>query len=153
MRCILLLALNTCSYLGEVLRFKWADIDFKKRTLCSRREKTGIIRIACLWDETIDAINKLERKGAAIFVGERGPANYKTVYKRFAELRDRAKLPHVQTGSFRDGAYTAVVEAGIDINLARLLAGHATGISDHYLARRPTMVQPACDAVRKQFFG
>jgi hypothetical protein len=51
----------------------------------------------------------------------------------------------------RDSSYTAAVEAGIDLNVCKLLAGHSTGISDHYVKRRPQMVAAACDAIAKAY--
>ena len=37
----------------------------------------------------------------------------------------------VKISDIRDGAYTAAVESGADITLAKLLGGHATGMSDY----------------------
>ena len=31
--------------------------------------------------------------------------------------------------------------------------GHETGISDHYVRRKPTMVQDACAAIERHYFG
>ena len=36
---------------------------------------------------------------------------------------------------------------GIELNIVRVLAGHATGISDHDVKRRPQIVAAACSAV------
>jgi integrase len=148
-RAILLLALNCCMYGSEVGSLCWSDLDLEKGTLSSTRSKTGIVRIATLWPETIAALRKLSRRGDAIFLTEAGTqADYLCVYRLFKIVRRAAGLEQLQFAMIRDGAYTAAVEAGTDLNVCRLLAGHATGISDHYVKRRPRMVAAACDAVR-----
>jgi hypothetical protein len=78
--------------------------------------------------------------------------NYQTVYKAFKSLRKAAGLKDVQFAQIRDGAYTSAVEAGVELDVCRLLAGHATGISDHYVKRRPQMVDAACSAIEKAYF-
>ena len=87
-----------------------------------------------------------------MFLTEAGTqADYLCIYRLFKVVRKAAGLESVQFAQLRDGSYTAAVEAGIDLNVCRLLAGHATGISDHYVKRRPTMVAAACDAVRAAY--
>lgn len=59
----------------------------------------------------------------------------------------------MEFNALRDGAYTAACEAGVDINVTRILAGHSSGMADHYVQRRPAIVRPACEAVEKHYFG
>ena len=74
--------------------------------------------------------------------------------RNFRRRRDEAELPDSVTfDRIRDGCYTAVIEAGFDLQTARLIAGHATGISDAYVRRSPTMVEGACRAVEVHYFG
>jgi integrase len=155
MKAMLLLALNCCMYGGEVAALGWADVDLPKRTLCTVRCKTGIVRIAVLWNRTIQALRKLPRAGEVIFItsGTKMQHNYQTLYQSFHELRGKVELADVQFAQLRDGAYTAAVEAGIPLDTCRLLAGHATGISDHYVKRRPQMVAEACAAIEKAYFS
>lgn len=145
MRAMLLLAMNLALYPMECLLLDWADFDLSKKTFRSQRSKTGVIRIGVLWDRTIEGMEKLPRRGESVFVtaaGER-PSRY-TVGDWWRTLRKTAGVASsVKFDSVRDGAYTAAVEAGIDINEALLLAGHRVGISDYYVARRPTMPMPA----------
>jgi len=49
-------------------------------------------------------------------------------------------------------AYTAAVESGADITLAKLLGGHATGMPDYYVRRNPKMVADVCKAIEKHYF-
>jgi hypothetical protein len=53
----------------------------------------------------------------------------------------------------RDGAYTACVEANVTANLCQLLVGHRSGIADHYVKRKPSMVAPACEAIYRHYFA
>jgi hypothetical protein len=83
-----------------------------------------------------------------------GCGTYQTIYKAFKALRKSSGIGvDVQFAHIRDGAYTAAVEAGTDIDLCRLLAGHAMGISDHYVQRRPKMVAGVCEAIERAYFG
>ena len=52
----------------------------------------------------------------------------------------------------RDGAYTAAVK-GAPMDQAKILAGHSTGMSDAYVLRGGVLVQEACKAVEKHYFG
>ena len=157
MKAVLLLALNCCMYGGEVVALDWADLDLRKGTLATERCKTGIVRVATLWGRTVAVLKKLPRTTEAVFItsGTKMRHNYQTIYKAFKAARKAAALAEadVQFSHVRDGAYTSAIEAGVDITLVRVLAGHATGISDHYVKRRPQMVAPGCAAIEKAYFG
>jgi hypothetical protein len=60
---------------------------------------------------------------------------------------DAKLLESVEFAHFRNGAETPAIEAGADLTQTRLLAGHRTGISDHYVRRSPTMVADDCAAI------
>jgi integrase len=154
MKAILLLALNCCMYAAEVAVLNWSDIDLNKGTLVTQRSKTGIVRIATLWPETIEALKTLTQNGEAIFRTEAGTqADYLCIYRLFKIVRGAAEREKIQFSQIRDSSYTAAVESGTDINTCRLLGGHATGISDAYIRRRPAMVQAACDGIRRHYFS
>jgi integrase len=132
----------------------WSDIDLQKRTLTTHRAKTGIVRVAVLWQRTMEALAKLPKDTDAIFLtsGTRMRHNYQTFYKNFKAVRKAAKV-NVQVSDIRDGSYTAAVEAGIELHICKLLAGHASGIDDHYVKRRPMAVSAACSAIEAAYFG
>jgi hypothetical protein len=70
----------------------------------------------------------------------------------FREFRSNAELPDSVTfDTLRDGAYTAASHGTKDARLASILAGHACGMSDHYVLRNPAIVREACDAVYKVY--
>jgi len=152
MKAALLLALNCCMYGGEVASVAWSDLDLKRSVLSTVRSKTKVVRIAVLWPETVAALNALPRTADAVFLNSIGSqADYLHLYRQFKVVRTTAELPEVQFSQIRDGAYTAAVEGGVALDVCRLLAGHATGISDHYVMRRPQMVTAACDAIYKAY--
>jgi integrase len=154
MKAMLLLMLNGCMYAGEAAVLNWSDLDLEKSTMVTARNKTGVTRIATLWPITVDVLRKLPRQHGvdAIFQTEIGTqADYLSVYRLFKPIRIAVKLAQIQLAQIRDGSYTAAVEAGTDLNLCKLLAGHAVGISDHYVKRRPQMVMAACEAISKAY--
>jgi integrase len=154
MKAMLMLGLNTCCYGGEVAALNWSDLDLDKGTLVTARNKTNVVRVATLWARTVAALARLDRQTDALFLTEAGTqANYLSVYRLFKITRKAAGLETIQFSHIRDGAYTAAVEAGVDLNTCRLLAGHATGISDHYVRRGPRMVAAACEAIEQAYFG
>lgn len=153
-RAMVLLMLNCGMYLQEAVRLKWDDIK-EGQYLIAHRKKTGRgLRIAVLWQETLDALAAVSKKGEHIFYSREGtPLGIKGAESRFRSLRDRAKTPEVSGSHLRDGAATAASEKTQDQRLVSLLLGHSSGIRDHYAKRNPKMVKPACDAVYAAYFG
>ena len=140
----------------EVSRITKAELDLSRKTLVTDREKTGCDRIAVLWDSTVEAIRALPpTRHTHLFLSrEGGPYDAEGIRTAFSKLRKRAGVPdRVKFNHIRDGAYTAAIEGGADLIHAKLLAGHETGISDHYVRRKPTMVQDACRAIERHYFG
>ena len=153
MHAMLLMSLNCCMYAGEVAALDWTDINFQATALITRRPKTGVVRVAMLWPETVAALRQLPADDGPPFRTKttRMQHTYQSAYKAFKALRTEAQLPSVQFSQIRDGAYTAAVQAGTDLNSCKLLAGHATGIPDRYVKRGPQMVAAACDAIRHAY--
>lgn len=144
---------NCAMYLQEAIRIEWSEI--KNGCLVTHRAKTGTcVRVAVLWPETLAALAKVKKRGDFIFYSYAGePLGIKGAELRFRNLREAAKVEHVISSQIRDGAYTAAVEANVSESLCKPLAGHRSGISDHYLKRKPSMVAPACEAVRARYIG
>lgn len=152
-RAMVLLMLNCAMYLQEVIDLKWSDIH--NGCLTAHRKKTGkCVRVAVLWPDTVQAVNSLKKRGEYLFVASHGKQiGIKGAELRFRNLRDAAGIPHVTSSQLRDGAYTAAVEANVNQQLCQLLVGHRTGIADHYVKRKPSMVEPACKAIRKHYLS
>jgi integrase len=158
-RAILLLSLNAALYPSEVAAVKKSNIDLTARTMTMRRGKTGVARIACLWDRTVQAIREYQKaephQSEFVFVNMNGvPYDANHVTRNYRRRREAAELPvGVTFDQIRDGSYTSAVESGCDLTEAKALAGHRTGIADHYLLRRPTLVRNACAAIERAYFG
>lgn len=156
MAAMLLLMLNACMYGGEVAALDWSELNLDNGTLATHREKTSVVRIAVLWPRTVAALRKLPRHTDALFLtnGTKMRHNYQTVYKAFKALRKSVEsAAEIQLSDIRDGAYTSAVEAGVELDRVKLLAGHSTGISDAYVKRRPKMVAEACEAIQVAYFS
>lgn len=151
-RAMVLLMLNAAMYCQEVIRLRWSDI--RDGCLVTHRAKTGkCVRVAVLWQETLDALAKVKRRGPYIFYNYASePLGIKGAERRFRGLRDAAEVD-VTSSMLRDGAYTAAVTANVTSNLCQLLVGHRSGLSDHYVKRSPRMVAPACEAIRRAYFA
>ena len=160
LRAILLLMLNAAMKPTAVTTLRKGEIDLDKGTLVTHRRKAGrIVRICVLWQRTTDAIRSYQEEhphdGETLFIsGAGGPIHPRTLSSWIRGLRDKVGVPStVKAEDLRDGAYTAAIQAGADLTKARLLAGHATGISDHYVKRNPMMVADACAAIERHYFG
>ena len=90
-----------------------------------------------------------------VFLSQQGTRwSGKSANVLFRGLRKKASVAEcVKAEHCRDGAYTAAIEAGVELMQAKLLAGHSTGIPDHYAQRRPAMVADAVAAIERAYFG
>jgi len=155
-KAMLLLMLNCALYLEEVRRCLWSDITADGCFVAQREKEGQQIRVATLWPETLEALGKIKRREGvdAIFIGDHGGMiTVSGAGKRFRKLRKAAGLKDVTGAQLRDGARQAMADANINTDLARLVMGHSNGIDDNYAVRKPSMVAPACDAVRKFYLS
>lgn len=159
-RTVLMLSLNCAFYPGEVAEVQRLHVDLDTKTLVMDRGKTGVPRIAVLWDRTVEAIREyfqaVPHHSPYLFVSGTGmPYNGNHIGRNFRRRRSDAELAESVTfESIRDGSYTAAVEGGANVDQAKMLAGHrVTGVSDYYLKRNPRMVAEACAAIEKAYFG
>ncbi len=155
-QAILLCALNFTMYGKEIADLERSDINLARQTLVTDRQKTGITRVAVLWDQTARAITALPEHGRShVFLSHIGePYHPDHIRRGFDRLRRKAGVrDDVKISDMRDGAYTAAIEAGANPTHAQILAGHRTGIKDYYVKRNPRMVADACAAIEKHYFG
>lgn len=159
MRGFLLSMLNLCMYPGEALNLDWDEVNLERQVVVTSRSKTGVIRVGVLWDRTAEVLASLKVAAAdsntPVFTSRRGTRwHVGTAGDQFRKLRRAAGVNEsVKAEQFRDGAYTAAIEAGVELLQTKLLAGHTTGISDHYAQRRPEMVRDAVVAIERAYFG
>lgn len=153
-RAIFLLMLNGCMYPGEVVDLLWQDFDLRKGVMVNERNKTGVVRVCTLWNETIQALSSLPRRGDVVFHSKTGGQHtYDSFESEWRDLREIAHIPSsVQLSHIRDGSYTAAVDADdVKFEHAEILAGHQTGMADRYVKRRPKMVAGACAAIYRAY--
>jgi integrase len=153
-RAFLLLMLNAALYQQEAVRLDWSHI-VNGNLIAHRGKKGKVVRVAPLWQETIEALGQIKKTGAFIFRSETGKRLTVTGSSiRFQKLRKAAKVDEaVKASHCRDGAATAAAEANVNPQIVSLLLGHRSGIVDHYAKRNPAMVRVATDAVYKKYFG
>lgn len=159
-KAVFLLALNAAMYPSEVASVLKADIDLDEGTLSADRGKTGVLRVAVLWQRTIDAIRVYQRaephQSEYLFVSRTGaPFSDNHITRNFTRRRDAIGIPKkVQFAHIRDGAYSAAYNTpGVGEKEAKALAGHKSGMADHYVVRAPCLVADACKAIERHYFG
>jgi integrase len=157
-RAVLLLSLNAALYPAEVADVKVSHVDLGSKTMTMTRNKTGIVRIATLWNRTVGAIHEYrdteKHQSPYLFVsvnGDKYTANH--VGRNFRRRRAEAKLPDSVTfDAIRDGAITAACKVSADA--AKWIAGHRVpGKTDEYLKRHPELAADACAAIERAYFG
>jgi integrase len=152
-RAILLLAMNMALYAEDICELRWADFNLDAGTYTGQRQKTSVVRVGCLWPETLTAIKALPRKGESpyLFTSKTGTRYMATtLYDVYKDLRESVGVTTPFSG-LRDAAYTIACEK-CDERIARVFAAHkAAGLLDAYVQRRPEFVKPATDAIREAF--
>ncbi|MGC4031459.1 MAG: site-specific integrase [Tepidisphaeraceae bacterium] len=150
---MVLLSLNGAFYSSEVAVLRWSDIDLKRAELATRRNKTGVPRVACLWPQTVAALKALPRKEGIerIFHAARGPLYRQGINRLWTTYRKVAGVPDgIVYSQIRDASFT--IAARHDINAARLLNGHKlAGAADAYVLRQPQAVRKVCEAIGEEF--
>ena len=154
LRAVLLLSLNCCLYLSECLAVEWKELDLRGGFYVSERSKTGVVRAATLWPETVAALQALPRRGQSPYVwtsNRGGRYNVNSYRDKFNRLCDAVGV-NVEFNSLRDGAYTAACAEGVEFHLAQILAGHEfIGQSNDYIQRSPRQTKPATDAIYSHY--
>lgn len=159
MKALLLVMLNLCMYPSEALALDWGELDLVKRTVVTSRNKTSVIRVGMLWPRTVQALKAIRpsrsTNDAPVFLSAQGRRwSVKTVNVQYRRLRKSAGLSDkIKCEDCRDSAYTAAIDSGSGLLEAMLLAGHRTGIPDHYAKRKPSMVVKAIRGIDKIYFG
>ena len=148
---MLLLALNAALYPGEAAALLWEEADLAAGHLVTRRPKTSVSRIAVLWDETVQALKLVPRRGEHIFNTRVRSFTVFSTLDRWRKYRKAAQLPEdVVFSQVRDAAYSVALT--VSLEQAKLLAGHRlAGATDHYVRRNPGLVADACTAIRRAY--
>jgi integrase len=159
-RALYLLAINCMFYPVDLGTIPRAAVNLESGHLVFRRGKNSQPRVGFLLPETINAIKAwlALRTDASplLFVNTAGSAwTRKTLHSNLAKHKRAAKLPKDLTWkAFRKGAYTAALaDPSVDIFTAKILAGHATGITDDYVEANPERCRKAVEAISRHYFA
>jgi|GEM_PF-2877166 len=166
-KALLLIALNGAFQTIDICRLTWKMVDFEESTLRFNRSKSSsladgdISRITVLWERTLNAISELPKDGPFIFHLKGKQIAGDTVRRRFEKAheksgikkkREKTNKPKLLFKHIRKSAISAasnnptVPDRHID-----LLAGHSTGIKEHYVVAE--QVRQAVDAIEQAYFG
>ena len=149
---LLLFAINAALYATEVGQVKWTDVDLARGEFATRRNKTGVPRIAVLWPETLQAIKDLPKTRATIFNTRIQKYDRFSIHRDWNKHRLAAGVGECTFGQIRDYSFTIACRTSLD--QARLLAGHrVSGSVDNYLLRQPQAVSIACQAIHDHLFA
>ena len=163
-KAIYLLSLNASMLPKDIHDIKKSDIDLSKYELKMKREKTGIYRVAWLWERTVVAIQEMLKKypndSEYLFVTMKGtPYAEQTIryhHKKFCKLVS-IDYKEIHFQHIRDATESIAAEAAAD-NLCseqaiKYLMGHKlSGVSDHYRKRLPKLVKKACEYIESHYF-
>lgn len=167
-RALLLLGLNLMVKSDEAASLLKSSLDLTAQTYQADRKKTGIPRVAKLWDRTVQAIRDYQKEcpknhSDYLFTSRTGhKLSGESVRQLFQTLRTRAGVDKaVKFEQLRDGAYKQAYR--INPIYARWIGGHATwagggseskDITTRYVEREPNdpTVILLCKAVEDFYF-
>ncbi len=141
-------AAATAMRLGEILRIRWDDIDFEKRTVIIRdrkhpRAKKGNDQTVPLLNgplvidgnivDPITLINSMPREAAEVF-----PFNSSTVSTMFTRAVKSCGIADLRFHDLRHDGVSRLFEAGYPIEQVAMVSGH----KDWNMLRRYTQLSP-----------
>lgn len=159
-KAVILLSLNAAYTPIDCQRLTWDMVDFENGTIRFDREKSEHLtdaplpRICALWKRTVRALRALKQNGHThVFLSTQGgPAATCTINDHFVALCDKASVKNRTFKHLRKSALTAASnDPSVNDRQINLLAGHSSGIKEHYVVRRN--VELACEAVERYYFG
>lgn len=156
---LILLALNAAYTNIDCAALRWDMVDFENGTIRFDRGKSvhlttqSLPRICSLWGRTIKALRALKNGHTNVFVSSRGePPHRNTITRRFDRCCTQAGVENRTFKHLRKSAMTAASnDPKVPDRQIELLAGHSSGIKEHYVVRKN--VQLACEAIERYYFG
>jgi integrase len=100
MKAMIWLGLNCGFGCTDCAELKWSDLDLANGRVKLARNKTGISRDLPLWPETIEALEKVPKKGKLIFYTARGNSFVHTVVKTDSEGKPKYSTQNTITTKF-----------------------------------------------------
>lgn len=95
MKAMIWLGINCGFGCTECAELKWINLDFENHRVKLPRKKTGISRDLPLWPETIEAIQKVPKKGKLVFYTNRENPFVRTIFK--TDVNDKSKYSNQNT--------------------------------------------------------
>lgn len=126
LRPIVLVALNTGMRKSEILRLKWADVDFRRRIIYVLDAKTGEREIP-LNDLLFKVLLRVRKnpKSPYIFCHKNGKP-YKDIRRSFELALERAEIDDFRFHDLRHTFASHLVMGGVDLKTVQELLGHKT---------------------------
>ena len=127
-RPILITAFHTGMRRGEILKLKWADVDFKNRIITIQESKSGKKRMLPMDDTVCEALSLLPTRFQQGYV----PSPVKEGQPRFGVQRPfgnavtKANIDNFRFHDLRHTFASHLVMSGVDLMTVKELLGHAT---------------------------
>jgi len=122
MRPLILLALETAARLGELLKLRWKDIDFSKRTATLYDTKNGDDRTIPLSTSALAVLQDLPRD----LSGWVFPISESAVEQAWRRARKRANIDDLRFHDLRHEATSRFFEKGLNPMQVAAITGHKT---------------------------
>jgi len=121
LKAMIVIALDSAMRLGEILKLRWADIDFENGiiSVLATNTKTERERLAPLSERARIELEKLKE----ISPGE-NPFPYKDIKRSFATAKRLAGIEDLHFHDLRRTAITRWIQQGTPLALAGKLGGH-----------------------------
>lgn len=163
LRAFVLLALNCGMYAADIAQLRRVDVRREGRltVIDDDRKKTGVIRRAVLWPETVQAIARARQGSEWLFVTIHGNQWVQSESREtdsigllFRRLLKRLKIKRAGLGfGSLKHTHVSAVGAWADLNAARLVRGHAiAGIEAHYDFPDLKRIKAVTDLARAKLF-
>ena len=129
------------------------------RTKAVGRAKGPVPRVAVLWRRTLKALKKIDNEHRHIFALDHGsPPHVETIRRHWDDLLEAAGIEgDITFGVLRRSAQTAAASSknpAVPYQQYQVLSGHTfKGVDDNYIRRNPRLVELACEAVERYYFG
>lgn len=160
-----LIAANCMFYPTDIGTIPLSAVDLATGHVKFRRKKKNTPRAGLLFEETIQALKPwlAIRPGNSpnLFMTTTGSEwNKQSVMKqlnRHKEISAELGKPlaaDLSFSSLRDGGYAAaLLDPHVDLYTAKVMSGHATGITDSYVDAQPERCRLAAESIRRHYFG